>query len=332
MMQPEGEVVPGLRVRQAGKQKVSLHPAGQGGRELQAVHVQCHGFARGRCRVRLQMLHETTCLFAPCVDLCRGHCVCRQTTGQPFPPQRFIQPRMIAGPQAFNNKLLHAVTVQVAADKGFTVAEFGCGRAARCKAQALFGKIACGVFQRFYQREEWQHLGTCLRRRQGHCAHGRRQRCGEALPVGIEGAQRPCIILCAERLQRQRPQVFTLPGRRCLQVAAQFFEHQRRLAFAVVAHIPALVAEVEGIAGGNQRFQKQVAIVAAARTVSGTRAVLRHQVEAQRRTLAGEIAIVQAQHRHQAKRNRAHGHHGAYGHLPGEKLTPGARGALQVAL
>ena len=187
------------------------------------------------------------------------------------------------------------------------------------------------MFQRHRQASQWQLFRQRIGGRQCEYPLRRSQGRRQTPPVGVEGGDWCTIIARAERLQRQLPNPAWLPSGRRLQVATQLTQHQRWLPFTVVAHIAPLITQVQGVARGHQCLQKQIAVIAAARTVTGARAVIGHQVKTQRRPLTRELTIVEAQQRHHPERNRTHGDHRTHRDLPGQKLATGARGAGEAA-
>ena len=91
---------------------------------------------------------------------------------------------------------------------------------------------------------------------------------------------------------QQRRAVFRLPAG--FQVVAQLAHQHRGWQRRIVDLAAANPAHVELVAGGEQRFQKQVAVVFPAGAVAGA-IVAAHQVEIQRRLGAGVLAVVHAQ-------------------------------------
>ena len=129
----------------------------------------------------------------------------------------------------------------------------------------------------------------------------------------------------AERLQRvghgEGIHRFALVGVPALvDMIAQLRHQHRGRAFAIVAHVAAGPADVEAVAGTEQGFQKQVAVVVAAGTVAGSIVPpLPHQIEIHGLLLTGVVAVFHAQQADMAEGNGAHGHQGAEVDAPGHE-------------
>ena len=151
--------------------------------------------------------------------------------------------------------------------------------------------------------------------------------------VGVQPVIVGVEIVRAERLQRVRHgqgvHRFALVGVPALvDVVAQLRHQHRGRPLAVVAHVAAGPADVEAVAGAEQGFQKQIAVVVAARAVAGpVVAPLAHQVEIHGLLLARVVAVLHAQQAHMAERDGAHRHQRAEVDAPGHEAL---RQALRV--
>ena len=72
------------------------------------------------------------------------------------------------------------------------------------------------------------------------------------------------------------------------------------------------------LSGGQQRFEEEVAVILASRTIAGT-VILPHQVEIQRCPAAGIIAVIHAQQADPAEGDGAHRHEGGESDGPGHE-------------
>ena len=101
-------------------------------------------------------------------------------------------------------------------------------------------------------------------------------------------------------------------------MVAQLTNQHGRRSLAVVANAAPYPADIQTIARRQQRFQQQIAVILAARAVTGA-VIACHQVEIQRRLAARIVPIVHAQQADLTERNRAHRHQGAEVHRASEK-------------
>ena len=107
---------------------------------------------------------------------------------------------------------------------------------------------------------------------------------------------------------------------------AQLGHQHRGGLFAVVAHAATAPAHVQHIARRQQGFEHELAVVVAARAVTGSgHAGQRHEVKVGLRRAAGVVAVVHAQEAHHPKRDRPHGHQRAKRHAACAKALLQAR-------
>ena len=100
-------------------------------------------------------------------------------------------------------------------------------------------------------------------------------------------------------------------------------QHRRRL-HRVVACAAAGPTEVQHLAGRQQGFQHQVAVIVAPGSVARAHlAGLGHQVKVIALTGARVVALVHAQQAHHLKRDGAQRHQGAEGDATGQKPASG---------
>ena len=113
------------------------------------------------------------------------------------------------------------------------------------------------------------------------------------------------------------------------QVVAQLRHQHRGRLCAVVAHAAPAPADVQHLAGRQQGFEHELAVVPAARAVAGALlAGQAHQVKVAAGGGAGVVAVVHAQQAHHLKGHGAQGHEGAKRHAPGLEAAL-QRGGLQ---
>ena len=134
--------------------------------------------------------------------------------------------------------------------------------------------------QRMLLRDGGQQLGARFVRR-----------CMFALLLGLGARQQPALR----------------------QMVAQLAYQYRRRPGRAVADAAAHPADVELLARRQQRFEQQVAVVVAARTVAGP-VLLAHQIKIEHGHRARVSAVVHAQQAHQLERNGAHRHERAKTH------------------
>ena len=102
-------------------------------------------------------------------------------------------------------------------------------------------------------------------------------------------------------------------------------QHRGRLQ-AVVAHTAPAPAQVQQPACGQQRLEHELAVVFAARAVTGTgHAGQAHEVKVRALAAPGVVTVVHAQQANHLKRYGAHGHEGAKSHAAGLEALVEAR-------
>ena len=115
------------------------------------------------------------------------------------------------------------------------------------------------------------------------------------------------------------------------QVVAQLGDQHRGRLLAVVAGAAPAPADVEHAARREERFEHQLAVVAAARAVAGAHAPgQRHQVEVAAARGARVVAVVHAEQADDLEGDRAHRHQAAEGHAAGAK-PPGELRPVELA-
>ncbi len=131
--------------------------------------------------------------------------------------------------------------------------------------------------------------------------------------VKIPAAERLQRMLLGQGTQQRLAVAVRIQAPAGRQVIAQLADQHRGRPLAIVADTPPHPAHVELLARREQRLEQQVAVVLAPRAVAGA-VVVAHQVEIQRRLLAGVVAIVHAKQADQPERDRAHRHQRAETH------------------
>jgi len=101
----------------------------------------------------------------------------------------------------------------------------------------------------------------------------------------------------------------------------QFTHEYRRRQWRIFAYTLADIAQVEHVAGREERFEEKVAVIAAHGAVALAR-FAGEQVETRRTLLARECAVIHADHCHHAERNAAHRQHRAEGDATGHETEP----------
>ena len=102
------------------------------------------------------------------------------------------------------------------------------------------------------------------------------------------------------------------------QVVAELADQHRRRAFAVIADTTADPTDVELVTGRQQRFQQQVTVIFASRSITGA-VVTAHEIEIQWRLCTRVVAVIHPQQTDQFEGNGSHGHQGAEVNGSGQK-------------
>ena len=228
--------------------------------------------------------------------------------------------------------LTHAVFLQAVEGKGFELL--------LCLLQLLKADAQAGAQKNFHRLA--QQLAQIVERQFGGglgilrgeglvCSGAKRScirhggRCGYAHrsmqpgPLCIKGLERRVLQKIGFRVGLQRLLLGLAWGRPgSVEVVEQLGHQHRRGLLGVVGGAVALPANEQALARRQQGFQKQVAVVLAARAVTGAPAGP-HQVKVARRGLARVVAVVHAEQTNRLEGDGAHGHERAKLHAAAKK-------------
>ena len=263
-----------------------------------------------------------------------------QLTCQPHPAQRPRHPglsailaRLRCG---FGQQLAHQpIVLQAVNLKALVVIDPGCllvkdhpqpvpekslGRLAQKMTELRQGQRHTGVWHKRWQgRMPRQSL--CRR----HCRL--LMRCTPLPGIGDQGCSQ-LKVAAAKGLQRVMGGAL-LDQRRApagAEVIHQLGHQHRGRLQAVVAHTAPAPAQVQQPACGQQRLEHELAVVFAARAVTGTgHAGQAHEVKVRALAAPGVVTVVHAQQANHLKRYGAHGHEGAKSHAAGLEALVEAR-------
>src|SRR3954468_2787358 len=128
---------------------------------------------------------------------------------------------------------------------------------------------------------------------------------------------RRAVIAHIEWLQRMFPEPWPcIPvgeAELFVEILQQLSERRRRVAHGARVRVFAEVTQVQALARGHQRLEKQVTIFVARVAIAATR-LAQHAVESRVAGRTRELALIQAEHAHDAEWNRTLRHQAAEGH------------------
>ena len=143
------------------------------------------------------------------------------------------------------------------------------------------------------------------------------------LRVAEQGRVATVEVGCVERLERMdgfdvRQYVPRGAGESAGDVIFKFVDYWRRRELAVVADASARIADIEALAGGEDRFEELVPVVVAPGAVSGAR-FFSEAVETGTPVRSRENSVRHAEQADDVERDAAHRKHRAEGYPPGQE-------------